>query len=167
MIPLQKQFLARMAVLSLLAVVAWAAFAFAYRTFFPVAVSHADPLGVWWLWLVGGTVGFLVVYEGTVRLLRLPASWRVHAAVATTAPALVCDVLTGTQPGLWLVGAGEAADSRYLALIVGGVGLLQIYAVLTSPPIRGTSSAEPGAPSDGTEARSTAHPARGPGAGGR
>lgn len=156
----RRAFIRLISVLSVVAVVAWAAFAWSYRTFFPVGVSHADALGVWWLWLVGGTLGFLVVFEGSVRLLNAPVEWRVAAAVASTAPALVCDMLTGTQPQVWLAVAGEAADARYLSLIVGGVGLLQLYALLTSPPIRDTSHAT----SHGTQARSPAHLAGGAGA---
>ncbi|MEN0067618.1 MAG: hypothetical protein AAGA48_36135 [Myxococcota bacterium] len=128
------QYVRTMGVFAVIAVVAWAAFAWTYRTFFPVAVSHGDPLGIWWLWLLGGTVGFIVLFEACSRALAVPSSWRLPAAVAATAPALVCDVLTGTQPQWWLAGAGEAADARYLALIVGGVGVLQLYAMLTSPP---------------------------------
>lgn len=145
----RRSFIRLISVLSVVAVVAWAAFAWAYRAFFPTDVSHADSLGVWWLWLAGGTLGFLFVFEASVRLLGAPPKWRLAAAVASTAPALVCDMLTGTQPQVWLAGAGEAADARYLSLIVGGVGFLQLYAVLTSPPIRDTSLAT----GHGTQAR--------------
>lgn len=131
----RRAFIRLISVLTVVAVVAWAAFAWSYRTFFPTDVSHADPLGWWWLWLAGGTLGFLAIFEASVKLLDAPPKWRLAAAVASTSPALVCDMLTGTQPQLWLAGAGEAADARYLALIVGGVGLLQLYALLTSPPI--------------------------------
>lgn len=134
-------FVRSMAILSVTAVIAWALFAWAYRTFFDISVVHTDPLGAWWGWLIAGTVGFIGVLEAMTRLLRVPSRDRIAAAVASTAPALVCDMLTGTQPQLWLRNAGEAADARYLALIVGGVGLLQIYAVLTSSPFRATSDA--------------------------
>lgn len=139
--PDTRRFVRLIATLTVVAVVAWAAFAWSYQAFFPTDVSHADALGVWWLWLMGGTLGFVVVFEVSVKLLDAPAHWRLAAAVASTAPALVCDMLTGTQPQVWLAGAGEAADARYLSLIVGGVGLLQLYALLTSPPIRDTSAA--------------------------
>lgn len=137
----RKSFVRSMSILAVTAVIAWALFAWAYRTFFDTSVVHADALGVWWAWLAAGTIGFIGVLEAMTRLLRVPSSDRVAAAVASTAPALVCDMLTGTQPQLWLRGAGEAADARYLALIVGGVGLLQLYAMLTSSPVRATSDA--------------------------
>lgn len=135
----RSHFIRSMTILSVTAVLAWALFAWAYRTFFDTSVAHTDALGAWWLWLIAGTVGFIGVLEAMTRLLRVPSRDRTAAAVASTAPALVCDMLTGTQPQLWLTNAGEAADARYLALIVGGVGLLQIYAVLTSSRIRATS----------------------------
>lgn len=135
----RSAFVRSMSILAVVAVIAWALFAWAYRTFFDTHVTHAEPLGVWWAWLAAGTGGFIVVFEVMSRLLRVSSADRVAAAVASTAPALVCDMLTGTQPQVWLAGAGEAADTRYLALIVGGVGLLQLYAMLTSSPVRATS----------------------------
>ena len=131
-----------MSTLAVAAVVAWAVFAWTYRTFFPMDVGHGEALGRWALWCAAGTGAALAGFEVLARWLAVPPAYRIHAAVAATAPALVCDTLTGTQPHRWLPGAGEAADSLYLSLIVGGVGLLQLYALLTSAALRATPGAD-------------------------
>lgn len=137
-----------------LSVVAWAAFAGLFRVAYPVPSRPEDSLGIWWLWLAGGTVGFVVVTLAILRVFAIPDAWRTHAVLAFAAPALTCDIWTGTQTERWLPNAGPADDRLYLSFIVGGVGIIQLLTLVAEMPRRTGRSAGTSAPQGSAETRS-------------
>ncbi|GAA2016990.1 hypothetical protein [Nocardioides kribbensis] len=130
----RRRYVTTIGTVCVLSVVAWAGFAALFRLAFPLPAEPEDPLGIWWAWLALGTAGFAVVVLALLRLLSVPAPWRAHTVLAFAAPALVCDVWTGTQTEAWLPDAGAAGDRLYLAFIVGGVGIIQILTLVAEIP---------------------------------
>ena len=116
-------------VLFTISVAAWIAFAGFYGRVYPIDVSSPGFTPSWWTWFVGSAVVLPPLFLGLLRVLRIGRGVAVQAAVALSAPALVCDVLTGMNPDWWLLEPGSAAGRHYLSLIVGGVGLLQLFAL--------------------------------------
>lgn len=132
----RANFIRQMVPMAAISVAAWATFATLFRLLYPHPSQPGDALGVWWIWLAVGTLGFIVATVVTLRSLETPPAWRAHAVVALTAPALICDMWTGTQTEVWLPNAGAADDRLYLSLIVGAVGLIQVLTLLTTIPKR-------------------------------
>ena len=114
------------ALLAAVSVAAWVAFATVFRVFWSGGVEPGDPLGVFWVWFAIGVPAFVVVGLWLLRALRLPPSTWGTAALAMTAPALCCDVLTISFFEAWFPDGGAADDRRYAAFIVGGVGTFQL-----------------------------------------
>lgn len=112
--------------LATVSVVAWVLFASVFRMFWPGGVEPGAPLGVFWIWFAIGVPAFIAVGLWLVRVLRLPPSTWGAAALALTAPALCCDVLTISFFEAWFPDGGAADDRRYAAFIVGGVGVFQL-----------------------------------------
>lgn len=133
--PLSRaEYLRKIGAVCVLSVVAWASFAGLFRLVYPVPSQPEDPLGIWWLWLAGGTVGFVAVMLVVLRVFAIPRAWRTHAVLAFASPALVCDIWTGTQTESWLPNAGPADDRLYLSFIVGGVGIIQLLTLMAEIP---------------------------------
>ena len=118
--------------------VAWVLFAIFFRLLWAPGTEPGDDMGRWLLWMATGLPAFVVIGTLLLRLLRVPpASWPL-AAIALTAPALCCDVVTFTWFEAWYPDGGSADDRRYAALIVGGVGALQLALVaLARTPLAG------------------------------
>ena len=115
--------------LFVVSVAAWVAFAAFYSRTYPVEVESLGFTRTWWVWFTGGAVVLVPLFLGLLRLLRIARGAAVPAALALSAPALVCDVFTGMNPHWWMSAPGAAADRHYLSLIVGGVGVLQLFAL--------------------------------------
>ena len=124
--------------LSGVSVLAWVLFALVFRLLWTPGTEPGDGMGPWLLWLGVGMPVFVAVGALLLRMLRVPAAAWPLAAIALTAPALCCDVLTFTWFEAWYPGGGSADDRRYAALIVGGVGILQLALVaLARTPVAG------------------------------
>lgn len=143
----RSSYVRRIGPVCVLSVVAWASFAALFRLAYPLPAEPGEPLGVWWLWLALGTAGFAAVVLALLRLqLRIPRAWRTHTVLAFAAPALVCDMWTGTQTESWLPDAGAAGDRLYLSFIVGGVGLIQLATLVAELPRRDGAPGPSGGP---------------------
>lgn len=132
----RRAYLRKIGTMAVLSVVAWASFAGLFRLAYPTPSFPEDALGIWWVWLIAGTVGFVVAILALMAGLRIPKQWRTHAVLAFVAPALICDMLTGTQTETWLPDAGPADDRLYLSIIVGGVGIIQLLTLIAEVPER-------------------------------
>jgi hypothetical protein len=120
-----------------ISVLAWAAFAFVFRTFWPGSYAPGDELGAFWTWLFVGTAAFVGAMIGLFRWFETPAAWRTSAAVALAAPALCLDVLTTIFFERWFPAAGVGDDRIYPALVVGVVGALLLVSLLMTKPEMG------------------------------
>jgi hypothetical protein len=118
-----------LAALCVVSVLAWGLFALVFRLLWVPGTEPGDGMGPWLVWMAVGMPVFVATAGLLLRLLRVPpGSWPL-AAIALTAPALCCDVLTFTWFEAWYPGGGSADDRRYAALIVGGVGVVQLALV--------------------------------------
>jgi len=129
--------------LASVSVLAWVGFALVFRLLWAPGTEPGDGMGPWLLWMGIGMPIFVAVGALLLRTLRVPAASWPLAAIALTAPALCCDVLTFTWFEAWYPGGGSADDRRYAALIVGGVGILQLALVaLSRTPFAGAPTGE-------------------------
>ncbi len=122
------------AMMMLISVIAWVAFALFYRTFWPGSSAPGDNLTLFWIWFVGGCVAFIALLFVCYRLFKTPPALRATAALALTAPALCCDVFTVTFFESWFPNGGGADDRIYAAMILGGVGIFQLVGLFTTDP---------------------------------
>jgi hypothetical protein len=129
-----------MRTMAFISVLAWLGFALFYRIVWPGASAPGEDLGVFALFLAAGTLAFVAMAFGLFRAFDIPPAWRASAAVALTAPALCCDVLTSIFFESWYPNGGAANDRLYAALIFGGVGTIQLVVLLTSAPEVGRSA---------------------------
>lgn len=129
-----QKFRSQMLTMMLLSVVAWAAFVIFFRVFWPGSYEPADALNLFGIWLACGTLIFVASLFACYRLFKTPRVWRASAALALTAPALVCDVFTITFFERWYPDGGGADDRYYAAMIVGAVGVFQLVALHLATP---------------------------------
>ncbi len=124
----------QMMIMVVLSVVAWIAFASFFRAFWPGGSQPAQNLTLFAIWFVSGTIIFVGLLFFIYRLFRTPPAWRANTALALTAPALVCDVLTINFFESWFPNGGGADDRIYAAFIVGVVGIFQLVGLFTTDP---------------------------------
>jgi len=122
------------ALMMLISVIAWVAFALFYRTFWPGSSAPGDNLPLFWMWFVVGAAAFVALLFICYRLFKTPPALRATAALALTAPALCCDVFTVTLFESWFPNGGGADDRLYAAMILGGVGIFQLVGLFTTDP---------------------------------
>jgi len=122
------------ALMMLISVIAWVAFALFYRTFWPGSSAPGDNLTLFWFWFVIGSAAFLALLFVCYRLFKTPPALRATAALALTAPALCCDVFTVTFFESWFPIGGGADDRLYAAMILGGVGIFQLVGLFVTDP---------------------------------
>jgi Family of unknown function (DUF5367) len=122
------------ALMMIISVIAWIAFALFYRTFWPGASAPGENLALFWTWFVAGSVTFVALLFICYRLFKTPPALRATAALALTAPALCCDVFTVTFFESWFPAGGGADDRIYAAMILGGVGIFQLVGLFTTDP---------------------------------
>lgn len=122
------------ALMMLISVIAWVAFALFYRIFWPGSSAPGDNLTLFWFWFVIGSAAFLALLFVCYRLFKTPPALRATAALALTAPALCCDVFTVTFFESWFPNGGGADDRLYAAMILGGVGIFQLVGLFVTDP---------------------------------
>jgi len=130
----KQQFRRHIAPMAAVSVIAWVAFASFYRVFWHGPSAPGDDLGLFALWLSVGAAAFVGALFVAYRLFKTPPQWRASAALALTAPALLCDVLTIFFFEAWFPHGGGANDRIYAAFIVGGVGLVQMVSLYATDP---------------------------------
>ena len=124
-----KQHMLRMMVISL---IGWAGFLLLFRSLWPGNTDTGDSLGIFWWWIVIGVAGSCATALLVFRLMRTPAVWRVHSAIALTVPAMCLDVFGTVFFEQWFLNAGSMDDRLYPALILAGVAAILSTALLTS-----------------------------------
>ncbi len=122
------------ALMMLISVIAWVAFAIFYRTFWPGDSAPGDNLTLFWIWFVVGNAAFVALLFACYHFFKTPPALRATAALALTAPALCCDVFTVTFFESWFQNGGGADDRIYAAMILGGVGIFQLVGLFTTDP---------------------------------
>jgi len=135
MSPLSLQtFKRQTALMMIISVIAWIAFALFYKIFWPGSSAPGDNLPLFWMWFVVGSAAFVALLFVCYRLFKTPPALRATAALALTAPALCCDVFTVTFFESWFVNGGGADDRLYAAMILGGVGIFQLVGLFNTDP---------------------------------
>lgn len=122
------------ALMMLISVIAWVAFALFFRTVWPGTSAPGDNLSLFWVWFVLGAGAFVALLFACYRLFKTPPALRATAALALTAPALCCDVFTVTFFESWFPNGGGADDRLYAAMILGGVGIFQLVGLFVTDP---------------------------------
>lgn len=116
----------------MISILGWVGFLLLFRWLWPGNTQSADALGVFWLWLVIGLAGSVAAAMLVFRLMKTPSAWRVHSAVALTAPAMCLDVLGTVYFEQWFAAAGSMDDRLYPALILAGVAAILFTGLFTS-----------------------------------
>jgi len=124
----------QIALMMVISVIAWIAFASFYRIFWPGSSAPGDNLTLFAIWFVPGSIIFVGLLFLIYRMFQTPPAWRANIALALTAPALVCDVLTINFFETWFPNGGGADDRIYAAFIVGVVGIFQLTGLFSTTP---------------------------------
>lgn len=132
---INTSYLVRLAPFMILSILAWFAFVLFYRSFWPGSSAPGENLTLFWIWLSAGTVLFVATVLLTLHLFRTKTDERGNVALALTAPALICDIFTVTFFESWFANGGGADDRFYAALILGGVGAIQLASLATTAPL--------------------------------
>jgi nitric oxide reductase large subunit len=112
-----------------IAVGTWIAYLLVFQYFFPNDYDPINSRGVFWAWLIGTTLLLLVVMVALFRLLSTPPRWRPTMAIAGIAPALVLDCIATTFYSDWFASSGPYEPTAYSATILGGAGVMLLFAV--------------------------------------
>jgi|GEM_PF-1201324 len=131
-----QTFKCQTALMMIISVIAWIAFALFYRTFWPGASTPGENLALFWTWFAAGSATFVALLFICYRLFKTPPALRATAALALTAPALCCDVFTVTFFESWFPAEGGADDRIYAAMILGGVGIFQLVGLFQTDPTK-------------------------------
>lgn len=108
----------------LISLAGWAGFLLIFRNWWPGGTEPGNAMTVLWIWLIIGFAGSALTAVTVFKLFNTPPAWRVHAAVALTAPAMCLDVFGTIFFERWFPDPGSMDDRIYPAMILAGVAAI-------------------------------------------